>query len=151
MRKASILLIGVAPLLLTACGTVSMFGKRNRPDEMAVARNAPLVVPPDFALVPPAPGTTSPVVSDSRAQALEALFGQPSARSASENTVLDQAGRDRAAAAARSVAGDPNTLVVDKGTTTQTILAVPEGDGQEARVNAPQAQPQPAPAQPKGE
>jgi hypothetical protein len=36
------------------------------------------------------------------------------------------------------VVGDPGTNVVDKGATTQTILAVPEGDGQEARVETPQ-------------
>jgi hypothetical protein len=36
------------------------------------------------------------------------------------------------------VVGDPNTVVVDKGATTQTILAVPEGDGQEARTSTPQ-------------
>ena len=36
------------------------------------------------------------------------------------------------------VVGSPDTLVVDKGSTTQTILAVPEGDGQEASVQTPQ-------------
>jgi hypothetical protein len=36
------------------------------------------------------------------------------------------------------VVGDPNTNVVDKGAVTQTILAVPEGDGQESRVTTPQ-------------
>jgi hypothetical protein len=36
------------------------------------------------------------------------------------------------------VVGDPDTNVVDKGNVTQTILAVPEGDGQEARTSTPQ-------------
>jgi hypothetical protein len=80
----------------------------------------------------------TPVGADSRTQAINALFGAPAARSAAETQILSAAERDRAALGARSVVGDPNTNVVDKGATTQTILAVPEGDGQEARVTTPQ-------------
>jgi hypothetical protein len=138
MREVKLVLaVSAASLLLGACGT-SLFGARNRPDEFAVARAAPLVVPPNFALVPPAAGTVSPNATDSRVQAVEALFGGPAARSASESQLLRDAESDRAAPGARSVAGDPATVVVDKGTTTQTILSVPEGDGQEATVQTPQ-------------
>jgi hypothetical protein len=125
-----------AALLLAGCAQGGL--NRARPDEFAVARNAPLVVPPDFALTPPRPGEASPATADSRTQALQALFGGPAPRSAAENQVLQQSEADRAAPGARSVVGDPNTVVVDKGQTTQTILAVPEGDGQEARVSTPQ-------------
>jgi hypothetical protein len=120
-------------LLLAGCGSGGLAG-RNSPDEYAVARNAPLVVPPDFALTPPRPGEAAPA-TDSRAQAVQALFGGPAPRSASENQVLNQAGT--AAVGARSVVGDPGTTVVDKGAVTQTILAVPEGDGQEAKTSTP--------------
>jgi hypothetical protein len=51
--------------------------------------------------------------------------------------VLSQAGSANVAVGARSVVGDPKTAVVDKGAVTQTILAVPEGDGQEARTSTP--------------
>lgn len=137
MRKLNIILAAsAASLLLASCGTLLGSGNR-RPDEFAVARNAPLVVPPDFALTPPAPGAASPSATDSRAQAVEALFGGPSPRSISERVLIRESQGDRAASGARSVAGDPNTSVVDKGVTTQTILAVPEGDGQEATVSTP--------------
>ena len=126
-----------ATLLLAGCGTGGVLG-RDRPDEFAVARNAPLVVPPDFALTPPRPGEAAPTTADSRTQAIEALFGGPSPRSAAETQVLQQADEERAVIGARSMVGDPGTTVVDKGATTQTILAVPEGDGQEARVSTPQ-------------
>jgi hypothetical protein len=126
----------VATLLLAGCQSRGLY--RDRPDEFAVARNAPLVVPPDFALTPPRPGEATPATSDSRSQALQALFGGPAPRSDAERQVLQQSDADRAAPGARSVVGDPNTVVVDKGQTTQTILAVPEGDGQEARVSTPQ-------------
>jgi hypothetical protein len=125
-----------AAMLLAGCQSRGLY--RDRPDEFAVARNAPLVVPPDFALTPPRPGEATPASSDGRAQALQALFGGPAARSASEQQMLQQSEADRAAPGARSVVGDPNTVVVDKGQTTQTILAVPEGDGQEAKVSTPQ-------------
>ena len=127
---------GAATMLLAGCGSTGLY--RDRPDEFAVARNAPLVVPPDFALTPPRPGEAAPATSDSRTQALQALFGGPAPRSAAEQQMLQQSQADRAAPGARSVVGDPNTVVVDKGATTQTILAVPEGDGQEARVSTPQ-------------
>jgi hypothetical protein len=128
----------IAALALAGCASGGL-GGRGGPDEFAVARNQPLVVPPDFALTPPRPGEAAPAGGgDSRNQALQALFGGPAPRSSAEQQVLQQSEADRAAQGARSVAGDPNTVVVDKGTTTQTILAVPEGDGQEARTSTPQ-------------
>lgn len=140
MRNLKILMaLPAATLALAGCGSSGLFGSANaRPDEFAVARAAPLVVPPDFALTPPAPGAPSPAAPDSRAQAVEALFGGPAPRSASETAMLREAEADRAAPGARSIVGDPQTVVVDKGATTQTILAVPEGPGQEATVTTPQ-------------
>jgi hypothetical protein len=137
MRIAKLgLAAAAATMLLPACGT--SLANRQRPDEFAVARNAPLVIPPDFSLAPPAPGQPQPVGADSRSQALQALFGGPAPRSESERQMLDAAGTGGATIGARSTAGDPNTNVVDKGQVTQTILALPEGDGQEARVSTPQ-------------
>jgi hypothetical protein len=126
-----------AALLLSACGTGGVLG-RDRPDEFAVTRNAPLVIPPDYALTPPRPGEQTPQAADARTQALEALFGGPAPRSESERSLLDSAGGDRVALGARSVAGDPSTTVVDKGTVTQTILAAPSGPGREATATTPQ-------------
>ena len=125
-----------ATLLLAGCGGNQGFGGRG-PDEFAVARNAPLVVPPDFALTPPRPGEAAPAI-DARAQAVQAIFGGAAARPATEQQLLNDAGAANSAPGARSVVGDPATIVTDKGTTTQTILAVPEGDGQEAKTSTPQ-------------
>src|SRR4051812_382488 len=126
-----------AAALLAGCANGGPFN-RDRPDEFAVARNAPLIVPPDFALTPPPPGEPDQSGTDPRAQALQALFGGPQPRSAVENNLLQVAHADRAALGARSVAGDPQTAVVSRGTLVQTMLALPEGDGQEARVSVPQ-------------
>jgi hypothetical protein len=136
MRKLITLASGLAlAATLSACAKNGV--NRSRPDEFAVARQAPLVIPPDFALVPPQPGAPRPQDTAASAQALDALFGGSAARSASENATLDQAGRTGADPAARSTVGSPNTNVVDKGSTTRDIVAAPEGDGQNARTSTP--------------
>ena len=132
MRLCSLVLAGSAALLVAGCASGGPFG-RDRPDEFAVARTAPLVIPPDYALTPPRPGEPE-AGSDPRVQA---LFGGPQPRSAVETNLLQVAGADRAVLGARSVAGDPGTAVVNRGALVQTITQLPEGDGQEARVSVP--------------
>lgn len=129
MRNVVILAAGLA--LLSGCASNPL--ARSRPDEFAVARQAPLVIPPDYALVPPQPGAARPQDSVGQQQTLDAIFG-PARRTAGENATLSQAGGDTAAAGIRSSVGDPGTNVVDKGTTTRDIVAAPAADGQDARV-----------------
>ena len=131
MRKALVITFVLPAVALGGC---SIFGTRQQQslDEFAVARNAPLVIPPDYSLQPPVAGTISSTAESAQAQAIEALFGGPSPRSQTETSMLERAGRDRAALGARSVAGDPDTRVVDKGQTTLTINNAPEGDTQTA-------------------
>jgi len=123
--------------LLSGCASGGLFN-RNSPDEFQVTRLAPLVVPPDFALVPPAAGSAQAQSADSSTQALQAMFGGPAPRSGAENAAINAAGGSRAQPGIRSNAGDPNTDVVDKGATTRDIIAAPEGDGQNARATTPQ-------------
>ncbi len=130
--KLSSIALSGGLLLLTACGGGGGIFGRDAPDEFAVSRAAPLVVPPDFALTPPKPGTPRPQAVDAQGQAVEALFG-PGMRvprpSASENTVLDMAGNAaRPEASIRSVAGDPDTQVTDKGPLVKSIVDAPAGD-----------------------
>lgn len=136
MRIAPILLAASAALILSACASRGQFG-RGGPDEFRVARNAPLVVPPDFAMTPPRPGDPEAGSQDPRAQALQALFGGPQPRSAVENSLLQVAHAERSALGARSVAGDPQTVVVSRGALVQTMLQLPQGNGQEASVSVP--------------
>ncbi len=132
-----VIAIALAPaLLLTACAAGGPFG-RDRPDEFAVTRAPELIVPPEFNLTPPRPGQADPGASDPRVQALQALFGGPQPRSAVEQRILQQVDANAAALGARSVAGDPQTQVVNRGALVQTIIAVPEGDGPNATVQVP--------------
>ena len=134
MRKALILI--VPAILLAGCGAFGS-NKPKKLDEFAVARNAPLVIPPDYSLTPPVSGTVSMSAQDAQTQAVEALFGGPAPRSSTETSVLERAGRDRAALGVRSTVGDPDTRVVDKGQTTQTILSAPESSTAEASAQTP--------------
>ena len=134
MRKAIIFILLLPAVALGGCG----LGKQKSLDEFAVARNAPLVIPPDYSLTPPVAGTVSLSADNAQAQAIEALFGGPSPRSAVETGVLDAAGRDRVSLGIRSTAGDAGTNVVDKGATTQAIIAAPEADGKDASAQTPQ-------------
>jgi hypothetical protein len=134
IRAAQLVVAGTGAALLAACGSGS-FLDRERPDEFAVQRQAPLVVPPDFALVPPQPGAPRPTEGTAAQQALDALFGGPAPRSAVETSALQQAGESDPGI--RTSVGDPSTFTVDKGNTTRTIIAAPEGDGQDARAVIP--------------
>jgi hypothetical protein len=128
-----------ALLLLPALGgCTGAFGGSGSPDEFAVARNAPLIIPPDYTLTPPVAGTAGLTPADAQAQAIDALFGGPAPRSQSETSLLERAGRDRAEIGARSNVGDSTTRIVDKGRTTSVILATTEGDSTVASAQVPQ-------------
>jgi hypothetical protein len=131
MRKALPVLILLPALALGGCSIFGS-GQPKSLDEFAVARNAPLVIPPDYTLTPPVAGTVSATAESAQAQAIEALFGGPAPRSSTETSLLERAGRDRAALGVRSIAGDPETRVVDKGQTTIAILNAPEAATQTA-------------------
>ena len=136
MRKiAATLLVASA----FATGGCALFGGGSSgPDEFAVARNAPLVIPPDYALTPPAAGASLLTPQDAQSQAIEALFGGPAPRSGVETSLLNRAGRDNAPIGVRSMVGDPDTRVIDKGAVTTAILAAPESNGQIATAQVPQ-------------
>ena len=143
MRNLVTLVLAAATL--AGCGGGSGLN-HSRPDEFAVARRAPLVVPPDFALAPPAPGTARPQEADSSTQALQAMFGGPAPRSVPEAAALGRAGADRAAPGIRSTVGSPGTEAVDKGALTRDIIAAPETQGQDAQAGAGAPVPTPSPS-----
>jgi len=61
----------------TACGTVNraLGAGRQAPDEFRVVTQAPLTLPPDYALRPPRPGEARPYEREPGAEARAALFG----------------------------------------------------------------------------
>ena len=136
MRKAICALVLVAAVATSGCAAVR--GRNKAPDEFEVARNAPLIIPPDFSLAPPVAGTTGLTPTDAQQQAIDALFGGPAPRSLGETSLLDAAGRDSAQSGIRSTVWDPDTRIVDKGATTLAILQAPAADSNVATAQAGQ-------------
>ena len=135
MRKAFSALALAAAVATSGCGLV---GKPKTPDEFAVARNAPLIIPPDFNLAPPVAGTGGLTPTDAQQEAIDVLFGGPAPRSAGEMTLLDVAGRNDAQFGIRSQVWDPDTRLVDKGPTTVQILTAANGQTNVASAQAGQ-------------
>ncbi|MFC0203687.1 DUF3035 domain-containing protein [Novosphingobium soli] len=131
-KTGALVLVATGAVLLSACGSTGLFN-RSRPDEFAVQRQTPLVVPPDFSLTPPKEGQPRPADESLQQQTLDALFGGPQARSEIETSALNLAGT--ADPAIRSTVGDPSTYTVAKGQVTRAILAAPEGDGRDAQTS----------------
>ena len=91
MRKSTaIILASAVTMLLSGC-TDRLFA-RVRPDEFAVQRQAPLYVPPDFALTPPTPGAPRPAQRSAQQDALAAMFGGEAGKSPVETAALRKAG-----------------------------------------------------------
>lgn len=140
MRKmiGLVALTGLAAALSGCTHTKATgFGNRNAPNEFAVTRNPPLVIPPDFALRPPRPGQPRPQEASPSQQALSAMFGGQVQLSPGQQGLVDSAG-GAPDAGIRSGAGSPDTNVVDKGTATKDIIAAPAGNGDNTTTTTPQ-------------
>jgi hypothetical protein len=90
-RIHTIALIAATAAAATACAS----GPRT-PDEFRVVRKAPLTVPPDYSLRPPAPGEARPQELSPDVQARVAVFGADYGKEASdaEKTFVKQIGGD---------------------------------------------------------
>lgn len=77
-RMRWIVLAAAVAVVFGGCGdTKELLGQGKRPpDEFAVYSRAPLSLPPDYALRPPAPGTTRPQNVMPRDTAKQALIGE---------------------------------------------------------------------------
>jgi Protein of unknown function (DUF3035) len=132
VNNNKLVISGAAVMLLMSTGCGSLGG--GSAAAPVSSRAAPLVVPPDFALAPAQTGAPRPQEAGQE-QVLEAMFGGPSARSATERGLTTSAGT--ADAGIRSSVGDPQTNTVNKGSVTRDIIAAPEGDGQTAQAVIP--------------
>lgn len=103
----------VAALTLGACAdTRKAIGwDKVSPDEFNVVTRAPLTLPPDFGLRPPAPGVARPQEQSPTEQARVAVFGNSAARNAAagqqgpgssgENALVAKTGGDKVDASIR--------------------------------------------------
>ena len=113
MRKVLLALVMVAAVSTSGCAALK--GHSRGPDEFAVARSAPLIIPPDFNLAPPVAGTLRPFAGEAQQQAVDALFGGPALRSAGETSLLDVAGRETRRSASARPHGIPTRASSTRG------------------------------------
>lgn len=110
--------IALATLGLAGCGSVSRsagFGKKT-PDEFNVVTKAPLVVPPEFALRPPATGAELPQELDPALRGRTILFGQDigSDASAGERALIAKAGANATDVGIRTTVDFENGQIIRK-------------------------------------
>jgi len=100
----------VAAVGLTACQSTrkSLGMTKVTPDEFRVVTKAPLVLPPDYSLRPPAPGEPRPQELQPESAARTALLGSRAAqdRSQGEKLLASKAGGDKADPLVRYVVDD---------------------------------------------
>jgi hypothetical protein len=132
LRAQLSVLCGVSLIAVSGCSSfrAATGADKRTPDEFAVAREAPLVVPPDFSLRPPRPGAPRPQEVDAQGQAVQALFGAgatPPAKSPAEQALLDKVGAGRVSSDIRSTVRDDGTIVADKGALLKDVLSTADG------------------------
>ena len=123
MRKAFTALVLVAAVATSGCAAL----RPRRPDEFAVARNAPLIIPPDFTWrrrspAPPGCPPRRPAAGDRR------FVRRPGAAQRGRNQPARRCRTRHAPVGIRSTAWDPDTRIVDKGPTT---LQIPRRRGEQ--------------------
>jgi hypothetical protein len=132
-------------LFLGGCSGVrdSLGLGKNSPDEFAVVKKAPLILPPDYKLRPPRPGAPRPTAVMPVDEARVAVFGKDGKvvspgsqgqnillgnnrpavpKSVGETALLGNAGADPSQANVRSVIRHETTSVADKGTSFSNKL-----------------------------
>lgn len=110
LRTAAVLTIAASTLALGACSSLRQgIGlTKVTPDEFLTVSTAPLTVPPEYGLRPPAPGQPRPQELAPESAARQILLGQRQAvtRTPGEQVLVSQAGGDRADPLARYVIDD---------------------------------------------
>ncbi len=135
------LLVGIAVLGAgaSACHTVGdAFGQnKSPPDEFRVVTKAPLVVPPEYALRPPAPGEPRPMELQPESAAEQALIGEREAtdRDDAEKLLVAKAGAEHADPLIRYVIDDQFGAVSHKDKSfADRVMFWRKGDPEVAKV-----------------
>jgi len=110
IRSVAVLTLAVSALALSGCGGIRQgIGlAKVVPDEFVTVSTAPLTVPPEYGLRPPAPGQPRPQELAPESAARQILLGQRQAitRSQGEQALVAQAGAEQADPLARYVVDD---------------------------------------------
>ena len=126
-------LVAMAGVSLAGCGSTrnALGMSKVTPDEFRVVSKAPLVVPPEYALRPPAPGEPRPQELQPESAARNALLGQreAQARSEGEKMLVAKAGADKADPLIRYVVDDETGDLSHKEKSFSDKVMFWKGDG----------------------
>jgi len=102
------------------------------PDEFRIVTKAPLVVPPDYALRPPAPGEPRPQELQPESAARNALLGQREAeqRSDGEKMLVAKAGAEKADPLVRYVVDEFGDIAHKEKGFADRVMFWKKGDGE---------------------
>ncbi len=122
-------IVGLAAGAFAVMGGCSSFKdalgiSKHPPDEFAVVTKSPLIVPPDYNLLPPRPTVEQPRDADPEAAAIQALFPDHKVTppSQSEAMLLKRTGATDTSSDIRTKIGDEATEISDRGADTGKIL-----------------------------
>lgn len=123
-----------AVMALSACSDVKeeLGVGRNSPDEFTVVKRAPLTLPPDYTLRPPAPSSEAQSNADAATQARTALLGKettPAVEGAPEKTFLDKLGVASANPGIRDLIDEDNGYIALKNRTVAEKLVFWDDNG----------------------
>ncbi|MDX2277401.1 MAG: DUF3035 domain-containing protein [Hyphomonadaceae bacterium] len=117
-KITTVLAIAVAAATTTGCNTLSraLGATKVTPDEFRVVTSAPLTLPPDYSLRPPAPGAPRPQELAPDQEARAALFGQDIGQNASagERALVAGAGAEAVDAEARQTVDFESQSIVHR-------------------------------------
>ena len=151
-KISTLLLLGAAGATLAGCGSTSqaLGVSKVTPDEFRVLAKAPLVVPPDYALRPPAPGEPRPQELQPKSATRQALLGarQAQSRTKAESLLVAKAGGDRADPLVRYVVDDEFGDIAHKEKSFSDRVLFWRKDRPETQVNPTAAANSAAGAQP---
>ncbi len=145
--KANIALMVAAAAMLTLSGCASASNalglRKDAPNEFNILTNAPLIVPPEYNLRPPAPGESSLINNYSQQSAREAMIGEvdPTEPTRGEIVLLTRAGVGRTDQEIRLKIDGQNSVERKSASLTNRILFWRDGqqfdgDGNPAPLDA---------------
>jgi hypothetical protein len=123
--------VAIAALSVTGCSSIGKAAgvSKKTPDEFNVVTKAPLVIPPEYALRPPAVGAELPRELDAGNRGRTILFGQDTGQTASagEKALVSEAGAMAADADIRTRVDYADARIIRKnsGIVDQVLNFVP--------------------------
>lgn len=135
MNLRFVILMAAVTVPLAGCSSLKreLGVGRNSPDEFTVVKRAPLSLPPEYELRPPAAQGAAPAASETSARAQETLMGAPRAPltvGRGEEALLSKAGAQAANPEIRNVIESENGyLALQNETVVEKLVFWKDEDG----------------------